>query len=537
VNGQSYTGALTWNANGTLGALNITDPFNGADSQSCSYLHDDLVRIASVNCGASTWQQNFGYDTFGNLTKTVPTGGTGNSFQPTYSAATNHITNLAGFTPSYDADGNVLNDNLNTYTWDGYGRPASLNGTSETTDAQGRLIDSGFQTETFYSPDGAFLAAFKGQLARRVFLSLPGGAQAIYDEGNGGLIQYNHPDHLGSIRLISTPARAFSYSMAYAPFGEMYARSNPNGAGSFTGQGGSTSFDLYDFPAREYSDQGRWSSPDPAGLAAVNPANPQSWNRYAYVQNNPLSSVDPTGTTGMACRKDCDMFGGGSGGFGDCSLDGVSFPCDWAISLLGSSGGVAQCPNNSCSGVGPDGRPAYFWASTNGPGNYYTYSGPGALYYSANAAGIGFESAFQGLSQTEEGEYNTTVYRDANGVYSYSDPSFSACQPLPGIPYLGCGSNPDPTNFPDGAVPVGTAHTHPLEDALNLSDIIYGMDVTGATNLFRDYPTINALYVGTVPGRVLLYVPSLYAPGRSNQCQATFVLQGPAAPAPCVPYP
>jgi RHS repeat-associated protein len=55
------------------------------------------------------------------------------------------------------------------------------------------------------------------------------------------------------------------------------------------------SLDLYDFPARPYSDQGRWASPDPAGLAAVNPAFPQSWNRYAYVMNNPLGLVDPLG--------------------------------------------------------------------------------------------------------------------------------------------------------------------------------------------------------------------------------------------------
>ena len=40
--------------------------------------------------------------------------------------------------------------------------------------------------------------------------------------------------------------------------------------------------DLYDFPNREYhSIHGRWISPDPAGVAAVDPANPQSWNRYA----------------------------------------------------------------------------------------------------------------------------------------------------------------------------------------------------------------------------------------------------------------
>lgn len=36
-------------------------------------------------------------------------------------------------------------------------------------------------------------------------------------------------------------------------------------------------------------------TPDPAGLAAVDPTNPQSWNRYAYVMNNPQAFVDPLG--------------------------------------------------------------------------------------------------------------------------------------------------------------------------------------------------------------------------------------------------
>jgi uncharacterized protein RhaS with RHS repeats len=33
----------------------------------------------------------------------------------------------------------------------------------------------------------------------------------------------------------------------------------------------------------------------PGGLAAVDPTNPQSWNRYAYALNNPLSFIDPSG--------------------------------------------------------------------------------------------------------------------------------------------------------------------------------------------------------------------------------------------------
>jgi RHS repeat-associated protein len=40
---------------------------------------------------------------------------------------------------------------------------------------------------------------------------------------------------------------------------------------------------------------GRWMTPDPGGLAVADPFNPQSWNRYAYVNNNPINAVDPFG--------------------------------------------------------------------------------------------------------------------------------------------------------------------------------------------------------------------------------------------------
>jgi RHS repeat-associated protein len=58
------------------------------------------------------------------------------------------------------------------------------------------------------------------------------------------------------------------------------------------------------FGAREYAKtQGRWLTPDPAGVAAVNPWNPQTWNRYAYVGNNPTTFVDPSGLFMALCNS------------------------------------------------------------------------------------------------------------------------------------------------------------------------------------------------------------------------------------------
>lgn len=295
VNGQSFVGMLTWNANGSLASQQITDPFNAADNQNCTYQHDDLSRILSVGCtppGSTTpsvWQQSFYYDPFGNIQKS----GTA-SFQPTYMLSTNRMTSLPGFTPSYDPNGNVLNDGTHTYTWDAEGKYVSVDGISLTYDALGRNVELGYPSEIFQLPDGSPIL-FKGQVARNGVLKLPGGAQVTYDSAHGGLISYTHADHLGSLRLATTPARGYLSSLAYAPFGEEYAAVNQGAANGFTGVGSAFAFNEYDFPARQYSDRGRWVSPDPAGLAAAHLENPQSWNRYAYVMNNPLAFTDPLG--------------------------------------------------------------------------------------------------------------------------------------------------------------------------------------------------------------------------------------------------
>jgi len=298
INGQSVTGTLTWNANSTLQGLGITDPFNSSDNQSCTYSYDDLTRIGSNNCG-SGWSQTFSYDAFGNINKS----GT-SSFQPTYSYLTNHMTQIGSSSPTYDSNGNVTNDFLHTYAWDAENAPVTVDNVSLTYDALGHVVEqnrSGVYTQVVYAPSGEKLALMSGQSLQKAFVPLPAGATAIYS--GSGLSCYRHPDWLGSSRLDSTPSRTVSSGTAYGPFGETYA---PYGGSdpSFTGKNQDTVSNLYDFPAREYNGiQGRWASPDPAGLSAADPTAPQSWNRYAYVTNDPLDATDPSGT--------CTIFIGG----------------------------------------------------------------------------------------------------------------------------------------------------------------------------------------------------------------------------------
>jgi hypothetical protein len=248
VNGQSVTGTLTWNSIATLETLAITDPFYGAGNQTCSYAHDDVSRIASANCG-SPWSQTFGYDAFGNLSKTGTV-----SFQPTYSYLTNQMTAIGSSSVSYDLNGNVLSDTAHTYTWDANGRPVTIDtGTILTYDALGRMVEqdkSGVFTEIAYAPTGGKLAIMSGQALQKAFVPLPGGSVAVYT--SSGLAYYRHSDWLGSSRFASTPTRTMYFDGAYAPFGENYAQTGTSDL-SFTGMNQGTVPNLFDFPAREYN--------------------------------------------------------------------------------------------------------------------------------------------------------------------------------------------------------------------------------------------------------------------------------------------
>ncbi len=254
----------------------------------------------------SKWPQTFGFDSFGNIVKS------GNvSYSPSYTTA-NHATSF-----TYDSVGNVTNDAIHTYSYDFQGRPVTVDGVQVIYDAFGRVAEvnnGGTVTQILYQPDGSKFATMHGHANLvNYFVPMAGGMVEVFNPSG---VQYvRHADWLGSSRLGTTPAQAPVYDRSYAPYGEPYGETATTDR-SFTGQTQDTKTDgglngttgLYDFLYRQDSPaQGRWLVPDPAGLAAVDLANPQTWNRYAYVGGNPLSRVDPLGLDDD-CGGPCTSF-------------------------------------------------------------------------------------------------------------------------------------------------------------------------------------------------------------------------------------
>src|SRR6266851_3065995 len=208
---------------------------------------------------------------------------------------------------------------------------------------------SGYISQIPYAPTGAKLGYMEGQSLVLGFIPLPGGAMAVYLNSPGSIgNHYRHNDWLGSTRLTSSPSQAFIASEAYAPFGKPYEVSSGKADVSFTGQyDGTLGSTMYDFPYREYPIQGRWPAPDPAGLAAVSLANPQTWNRYSYVLNNPLAWLDPLGLGPGPCDDwlcvvllglGCSGLGAGGtsgpgGGRGGCVVE--TFPNSYTEFVAG----------------------------------------------------------------------------------------------------------------------------------------------------------------------------------------------------------
>ena len=215
------------------------------------------------------------YDTAGNMTAITGTGGGTFTFN-----AENQMTQAATASTTgyvYDGDGKRVEK---TST----GTPFKLYWYGMSGDPLDETDQTGVSTNGNF---GEYIFFGGGRIARR-------------DSANNVL--YYAADHLGTSRVMAlVPSGQTTVTLCYDadfyPFGgERSYTTTCSPSHKFTGKERDAESGLDHFQFRKFSSaMGRFMSPDPAGMMAVDIGSPQTLNRYSYVLNNPLSFTDPFG--------------------------------------------------------------------------------------------------------------------------------------------------------------------------------------------------------------------------------------------------
>lgn len=343
--GNGATVSLGYGTNGRLQLSDLTLTKNGTTLQKYEYKYGQIEggtlytnknngQLAQVESWIGTeqqYQQQYSYDTLGRLTESIEKYGTnlastaydvkyrydvfGNREQRQNDNSGNTAINQkwveegdirvsdnrysSGVT--YDSAGNITADprfrNL-TYGYDANGRQnyaAQENGNSPVTavfDGAGQRVAKkagGVLTIMVYDAGGKLVAEYGA--------SAPGTAN----------LQYVTADYQGSTRVVTNSSGAIANRRDYLPFGEeigatVGSRTPAKGFGSgdmarqkYAGMETDDATNMAHTLWRKQDNlSGRWTSPDPYG-GSITIAEPQSFNRYAYVTNDPLNQVDPKG--------------------------------------------------------------------------------------------------------------------------------------------------------------------------------------------------------------------------------------------------
>jgi RHS repeat-associated protein len=353
-------------ANGTIdatknnGQLSRIESFIGTEKQSQKrFEYDSIGRLSEAreyrgDNNSLTYKEHFDFDRFGNLyRKAINNGTSGQSNPLAYTPiednqiekTTNRFTSATGTT--YNEAGMVVADNKFRsmgFSYDANGRQVKAT-KANTSDAW-----------SVYDALGNRVATKVNDVWQFVIYDAFGKLVAEYgtqSEGLGG-VSYVLQDWQGSVRA-SVNANGFIQArFDFTAFGEEVSlgvglRSLEQG---YTGD--ATTKQGYGLTEKDSSGQnhtwfrkqenraGRWTSPDPY-KGSMSLGNPQSFNRYSYVESQPTNFVDPSGLQlryydvlrGMSCVvidgvNHCTQFidrywyddgiGGGGGG-GDPFLD------------------------------------------------------------------------------------------------------------------------------------------------------------------------------------------------------------------------
>lgn len=272
-----------------------------ADSGETNYRYDNLYQLTRVTYPDATTTQ-YQYDPVGN--RQVMTDTTGTTLY-TYDDA-NRLLTAGTVTYGWDNNGNqtgkVESGNTTTYTYDYENRLTGITFPDGSTNRftyypDGRRLSvtnkagattyyfyDGFNTLVETNSDGTTVARYTSGLGVDDWISMDKGAAS----------HYHHRDGLGSVTCLSNAGEHVAASYDFDAFGILKSQDgslvNPY---KFTGRELDTDSALYFYRARYYDAQvGRFAQKDPLRL----------WtevNHFAYVSNNPVNWVDPSGL----CKK------------------------------------------------------------------------------------------------------------------------------------------------------------------------------------------------------------------------------------------
>ena len=351
---------------------------DGVDSgRTLNFTYDPTSRLTAAGTTGSSgfpkWGLSWTYDRYGNRTAQSVTAGSAPSNSLTIDPTTNHIT-TSGFL--YDLSGNMTNDGQNSIAYDALNRATGSSGSlgSGTYGYDGhglRVTKSSGSTTTVY------LFAGSKVIAEYVNGAPPASPTREYIYAGGALLakieagatQYYHADHL-SVRMMTNSGGSTIGQQGHYPFGESWYAQNTTTKWQYTSYERDSESNNDDAAARFYVNRvGRFSSTDPLSGSTTDP---QSLNHYAYVENDPGNSSDPSGT--MMVNMAGYILGFGGADF-NCELDGTDASCSFVNSLI-ETGAAAPLPAGLSTTGFLDGNPYFASYTSDGETSDFDVSYP-----------------------------------------------------------------------------------------------------------------------------------------------------------------
>ncbi|WP_035061191.1 RHS repeat domain-containing protein [Andreprevotia chitinilytica] len=285
----------------------ITDSAYPSANRTLDY--DGLDRLTVAN--GSWGNGSIGYDNNGNITSQ---NFTGYSLSYNYDATSQKLLSVGGnqtFNYQYDVYGNVSNRGTGqSYGYDDLGNLVTVTGAKNyiyTYDGKGsRIRTQGPLSDKhqFYGGNNliAEYDAYTGETREHLYLGIQKVADLIQQSANGTTVnsaEYYHADPVGSPIAATDKLGNLLWNANYYPYGYKLAGgvANENNKQWFGGKVQDDETGLQYFGARFYDPVvGRFAAMDPVDFRE---SNVQSFNSYAYANNNPFRYVDPDGRNGQ----------------------------------------------------------------------------------------------------------------------------------------------------------------------------------------------------------------------------------------------